>query len=363
MGIITSPTGSGKTVMLAILLDELRLKSLVLVTDLVLLDQMQLALSKYFNTDIGIIGDGEFDLKDITVSTVQSILSMYKSGSSSALYKKAKFLDWIDSVGVVVSDEAHLYDSDGVAQIMPLFKQSSRFYGLSATPYGWSGKSEQRSNLELEQHFGEIIYDTRKLDFISLGLRVPLVVDVVNNTPVNIKYRNHMKRIRGKLVPDHGKNYAECLSTEILTRGEYHQMVADKVAELNSLGMTVFVHAAHTIAFGDAITKLISGAEFVSGSTPRQRRREIYQAMRDGQLQTIVSDVGGTGLDIPSLGAIVLASDLQDVRQIIGRVIRKSQNKDYGMVVDFRTDCDYLSKHADTRRYQYEYENAIITNS
>jgi len=349
--------------MLAILLDELRSKSLVLVTDLVLLDQMQMALSRYFNTDIGIIGDGEFDLRDITVSTIQSILSMYKSNSLSIAEKKAKFLDWIESVEVVASDEAHLYDSDGVAKIMPLFKHSSRFYGLSATPYGWSGKSEQRSNMELEQHFGEIIYDTRKLDFVSLGLRVPLVVDIVNNQPLNKKYKNHMKRIRGKLVPDHGKNYAECLSTEILNRGDYHQMVAAKVAELNSLGMSVFVHAAHTLTFGESIVNLIPGAEFVSGSTPRQKRREIYQAMRDGELLAIVSDVGGTGLDIPNLGAIVLASDLQDVRQIIGRVVRSSPNKDCGMVVDFRTECDYLSKHADARRYQYEHENAIITNS
>jgi hypothetical protein len=96
------------------------------------------------------------------------------------------------------------------------------FYGMSATPYGWAEKIEKRENMELEQHFGKVIYDTRKAnDFISLGLKVPLYVQVVHRDPINTKYTKHMKKNRfkgGVLELDHTANYRDCLETELLKK-------------------------------------------------------------------------------------------------------------------------------------------------
>jgi len=361
MGIVVSPTGTGKTVMIALLLNHLKRISMVLVTDVVLLDQMQQSLQRYFNQPIGIIGDGEFDLQDITVSTIQSIASIFRaSGKDTSRLKP--LTAHLKNVGVVISDEAHLYDSDGVNELMPLFVHTERFYGMSATPYGWAEKMPKRQNLELEQHFGQVIYDCRDNDFIGLGLKIPLYVQVLDRNPIASTYDKHKKydKFKRKMDVDTTKNYKDCLDTEILNNPAYHDDVARRAIELNAAGKSVFVHAAHSIAFGKAIVDKIPGAVLVNGSTPRLDRRRIYDSMRKKELMTIVSDVGGTGLDIPSLDSIILASDLKDVRQIKGRVERACQGKDYGLLVDVHTRCTFLAKHHDIRRSQYDHDKHTI---
>lgn len=368
MGIVVSPTGTGKTVMISLLLNALKRRSMVLVTDVVLLDQMQQALAKYFDQPIGMIGDGEFDLQNITVSTLQSLQTIKKAKSISAADRRLDLLKHLETVGAVVSDEAHLYDSARVTDIMELFSRADRFYGMSATPYGWAEKSEKRENLELEQHFGHVIYDTRKAnDFIDIGLKVPIYVQVNNRAPVNYKYDRQMKKDRfrgGMMVPDPTANYKECLETEIVKCDAYHDAVAHAANELTSKGNSVFVHAAHSLEFGASIAARMPGAVFVNGKTPRLERRAIYDAMRRKELLGLVSDVGGTGLDIPSLNALILGSDLQDIRQLKGRVERADKEpgatKEFGLLIDMHTKTQFLTRHHSTRRSQYEHDNHLI---
>jgi superfamily II DNA or RNA helicase len=110
--------------------------------------------------------------------------------------------------------------------------------------------------------------------------------------------------------------------------------------------------------------KQILGSVLVNGSTPRLERRAIYNAMRKKELLGLVSDVGGTGLDIPSLDAIILGSDLQDVRQLKGRVERKDRSpnatKQFGLLIDMHTNTQFLTKHYETRKSQYQHDNHTI---
>jgi superfamily II DNA or RNA helicase len=322
---------------------------------------MQQSLQKMFNQPIGIIGDGEFDLQDITVSTLQSLLSITKAKSVGAADKRKVLMKYFNKVGMVASDEAHLYDSESVGKVMPFFTNADKFFGFSATPYGWGEKAEKRQNLELEQHFGQVIYDTRKNNFIELGLKAPLMVSIINRVPVRSEYMNHMKRSRyGKLSPDHTKNYREALETELLNNPSYHAEIAQIAWEMATNGRSCFVHAPHNLNFSSNIHKLIPGAALVNGKTPRLKRREIYDAMRKKELLTLVSDIGGTGLDIPSLDALVLAGDMVDIRQLKGRVERAAPGKVSGLLIDVNTDTQFLSKHHSTRRSQYEADKNII---
>lgn len=357
MGLIVSPTGTGKTVVVAKMINALCRKTIVLVTDVVLLDQMQQSLQRMYDQPIGAIGDGEFDIQDITVSTIQSLVSILKPKAKNKknLAKYDALTKFIAKVGVVISDEAHLSDSDSFAYVMPTFVNARRVYGLSATPYGWSEKAEKRSNMELEQHFGEVIFDSRKNNFIELGLKVPLKIVVNELAPLNKQYNIHMKRgIGGKQVLDHGKNYKECLNAEILNNGAYHGIVAAKVIDEIQHGKSVFVHAVHSIEYGETLKSLLPGAVLVNGSTSRKERRAIYDAMRKKEQLVLVSDVGGTGLDIPSLDTIVLASDISDSRQLKGRVARAAKDKVIGTVIDYKIDTQFLKKHFVARESQYE---------
>lgn len=364
VGIIVSPTGSGKSTMIALMIERLSRVTMILVTDVVLLDQMQQNLQRLFDQPIGMIGDGEFDLQDITVSTLQSMLSITNAKSIGSAEKRKHLTKHFNRVGLVISDEAHLYDSESVGKVMPYFTHADKFYGTSATPYGWASVAEKRQNLELEQHFGEVIYDCRKNDFVQLGLKAPLLVSIFHQMPLNKEYSKHKKGIghgrSHRMVPDHTKNYREALETEILTNQAYHSAVAAMAWDRVCHGKSVFVHAPHRLDFSDRIAAQIPGSVIVNGSTPRLKRREIYDAMRKKELLALVSDVGGTGLDIPSLDSLLLAGDTKDIRQLKGRVERAAPNKPHGMLMDTSFNTSYLAKHAEIRRSQYEHDRNII---
>jgi superfamily II DNA or RNA helicase len=361
-GLIVSPTGSGKTLIIALALNVLRRRAFIVVTDVVLLDQMHQALSKYLNSEIGIIGDGDFEIRDITVTTIQSLTSILKAKSVKGADKRVSLVEAMAKTGVVFSDEAHLSDSDSFDAVMPQFSKTRRFYGLSATPYGWGEKSEKRQNLVLEQHFGDVIYDGRKLDFVEIGIKVPLYIDYHVLDYVNDRYEGHFKRGPGGIKSlDHGKNYRACLEAELLFNHDYQAKVAELAWNEMANGRSVFIHAGHSLEFGEAINKQIPGSVFVSGATTRKDRRAIYEAVRSKERLVMVSDIGGTGLDIPSLDAVLLASDLKDVRQLAGRVLRSDGKKKVGRVIDLAKDCQFLKKHATFRKYQYKDQGAILT--
>ncbi len=356
IGIIVSKTGTGKSLMAGLIIAEVNAPTMILVTDLVLMEQMRQNLERYLQTKIGMIGDGVFDLQTITVSTYQSLITILNPKKKSENMEVLK--QHMRNMTCVLSDEAHLFDSDSTTKIMPYFENAHRFYGLSATPYGISEDGELEKNLVLEQHFGRIIYDTRKVN--TDKLRVPLMVQLLELKPVNKTYIKHKKKTRGKDTLDHSKNYKEAVDTEIVNNPDYHKFIADKAMELVSQGISVFIHASHSVQFGKDIAALIPDSVLINGSTKRETRTELYKQIADKTKMVLVSDIGGVGLDIPSLGAIILASDLKDVRQLIGRVVRRAPGKDYGLVFDIKIPTTFIGKHRDIRLIQYAQENATV---
>jgi len=368
-GIIVSPTGTGKTMMMALIIATLRRKTLIVLNDLILLDQTQQEMEKFFSQPVGMIGDGEFDIQDITVATVQSLRTILVTQGP----KNAKFADtynFVKSVELVIHDEVHFADTTGVGVLYPYFEKADRVYGMSATPYDWAHKSAKYGNQELEQHFGEVIYDTTKLkgvDFIALGIKVPLYVHTTWPRVKRFEYNEHKKLAfipgkRGKYeVQDQTKNFSQARDDEILKNDQFISMVARDVRHYTDQGMSCFVYAAHSLEYGDKITKAIGGdAIFVNGSIKRQVRRDIFQQILRKERLVLVSDVGGVGLDIKTLDAIFQASDITDVRQLKGRVERAAPGKSYGILHDYCFSCDFLGKHFDTRKSQYLKDKNIV---
>lgn len=294
VGLIVSPTSTGKSTIISQIIYGHNLKTVILVTDIVLMDQMQQSLQERFKEPIGLIGDGEFDLQNITVSTIQSLNSIFKAKSVVNADKRLALIKHFDDLGMVISDEAHLFGSESVAEVMQHFTLAYKFYGLSATPYGYGEVAEKKSDLELEQHFGQVIYDARKNDFITLGLKAPLLVEARMIEPINKEYKKHTKKGRfGKVEIDTSKNYREAFETEIVNNPDFHQMVARDTLERTKLGQSVFVYASHSIEYGENLAKCIPGSVLINGSTPRIKRRQIYDAMRKKEQLVLVSDLGG----------------------------------------------------------------------
>jgi len=95
-GVIHHPTGSGKTITMVGLIDYIGTPGFIMVPSRMLLHQTAEVLQKYFPMlEIGLIGDNEFTLGDITIGTSDSLfLKQYQIGAAidNRFGGKLKFL-------------------------------------------------------------------------------------------------------------------------------------------------------------------------------------------------------------------------------------------------------------------------------
>ncbi|NVB85203.1 MAG: DEAD/DEAH box helicase [Kofleriaceae bacterium] len=118
-GVIALPTGSGKTLAAIAAAAELSVATLVLVPTRVLLDQWVRALAGCWPHVIGRLGDGDYSVAPITVTT-------YASATSWAPRIGDRF-------GLVIVDEAHHVGAWCPAEVLEMLVAPARL-GLTATP-------------------------------------------------------------------------------------------------------------------------------------------------------------------------------------------------------------------------------------
>lgn len=113
-GIARAPTGSGKTESIIGLICEANVPSLVIVHEGGLLDQWIRRIRKSTNVhDVGIIGDGQFNPKPITVGMQQTLVR--RIDKVRGLY------------GMVVCDEGHLFAANTFVKVVDEFPAKYRF--------------------------------------------------------------------------------------------------------------------------------------------------------------------------------------------------------------------------------------------
>ena len=96
MGVLCAATGAGKTVMAAYMIAQRAVHTLFLVHTKDLLYQAKEAFENILGEKVGVIGDGEYDVKHITVATMQTLSRYIKSGEINQIR---------DAFGMVITDE------------------------------------------------------------------------------------------------------------------------------------------------------------------------------------------------------------------------------------------------------------------
>jgi len=355
---VVSSTGSGKTWMMALMLKKYQTVSLIIVNTRTLLDQTFDFMDKIVPGGVGIVGSGEFTLKDVTIATIQSISSILGVGKKQKATGKAPELRaWLSTVQLFIFDEAHGADSHSVNGVCELVN-AAKYIGLTATPYVWSTDEEASESLQIEANFGQVAIDTRdKVDFIKLGVNVPLFVRMVE-APTVKAYEDFSPSKYGQYEQ---LSYKDIVDTQVLDNPERTEFIADQVRELVNMGKSVYIYYQR-LDYGkqlaEAMDDLVTAT--LTGSTPSDERKEILQALTKKELLVVISDIGAYGLDVPSLNALVLAYPSKDARQLIGRVVRSFPGKDVGLVIDIVDNVPMLHNHADFRRSQYIAQNAIV---
>lgn len=124
-GVLQARTGSGKTVMALMLVEELQEKTLFIVHTKALLNQTIAAIDKFLGEKAGVIGDGKYTIRNITVATIQTLIKKPPPH---------------DTFGLVIFDECHHVPASTFIKVTNLFS-AKYVYGLSATPQRPDGLS------------------------------------------------------------------------------------------------------------------------------------------------------------------------------------------------------------------------------
>lgn len=366
-GILKIATGGGKTLIAAQIIAEIKTSPFmfyVLTEDL--LRQAHEVLSSTLNEPIGIIGGGEFNIRNINVCTIQTAVRAIHAGEKIKISdyqfdeddiwdkddwlepeKKEQLRKFIFGLKGVYNDETHHVASRTCREVMSASPNALWRFGGSATPY-----REDGAEIIIQAMFGKKIVDVSASYLIKKGY---LVKPYIIFDPINDDCNLH----------SYPSVYKECVSEN----DTFNTRVANISKYLISKGLSVLI-LVQQYNQGNYIKKLLpTDIEFLTGKMSRNSRKKSLQDIKEGKTKCIIgTTLFDEGVDCPCLDVVLMAgggASSTRVYQRIGRTLRTKGTKDKALVIYFEHDAKHLEKHAKKARriMKEEPEFEIIKSS
>lgn len=346
-GIIKIPTGGGKTEVAIAIIKALNLPTLFVVPGIELMHQ---TADRFKNRlpdwDIGMIGDKEKSSGFVTVASAKSLVS-YSKGSKRATVKKATILRELEeTVKVMVLDECHTIGSATFNKIATYTKIPYKF-GFSATPLDRT----DGNTMNLIGAMGSIIYDLSISKLIEEGVLAKPIV--------------HIERITAPDYKEKKVKYPEVYKKCIVENEERNERIMDiAVKEAPNPTLILVTRINHGRNLAAMINAQGVSCMFLHGSLAGDERQEAIRDFEEGKYTVIVgTTIFNTGVDLPSVNAVVLAGGGQSklaLLQKIGRGMRLNDSGDEFRVYDFADFTHkYLIDHSLSRIREYKREKAF----
>lgn len=368
-GIISLPTGAGKTVVALNLIYQLASQSIIFVHTKQLLHQWAERVEATLGIEPGVIGDGEWSEGEITVATMQSVHS--------------KGVDKLSQTyGMAVFDECHRTGAAQTMQEIGLSIDPVWRIGLSATP--WRGAEGEE--IEIEAVTGGP----------SAQISATELIDEGYIAKPEFEFLNPM----GTRTPNQSNNYHTVIKRCIERDPVRNNAIAEKASELAADGEMVLV-TVDRIFHGELIEYALSptvsedefkqaeidpdnhdpdeilsrmtaienisqfgsqNAVFLDGSASKSEREETLTDFENGDIDILVTTLLKEGTDIPSISAIVHAEGKKSKIQRIQRAGRalRPENGNTATIVDVVDKGEYIGQHfqqrvGDLKEYYGEY--------
>ncbi|MFH8119922.1 MAG: DEAD/DEAH box helicase [Candidatus Aenigmatarchaeota archaeon] len=327
--ILLSPTGSGKTLIMAGLIEKLKLSSLIVVHNSLLRDQWRNVFKKYFNYKCGLYGYGEKEIKDITISTIQSLWRL----------SNEQILEMSERFGIVVFDECHKVPARQIFRVANQMKCKYRF--------GVTGTVKRKDGLDflIESAFGRI-YSVDESE-----------VKRIMNPEVHVV-------ILPKLFYLYSSwhSLVECIS-QSKTRNE---IIVENVKEYVKYGPNLVVvdRISHAKLLYDMLRMNVPTG-LILGEVDIETREEIKRKILSGEIKVLVAtrNIISEGVDIPNLSVLHLVIPTSNnlfLEQIVGRIRRISPGKKYSIIIDYVDQDEILYSMFVKRRSFYKKKNWMI---
>jgi len=368
-GILSMATGAGKTMVVAKLFGEIKTYPAVFyVLTKDLMEQAHGVLTTCLNEPIGKIGDGEVDIKKITVCTIQTAIRALNFNNVKFKIDDYKFDDedvWdeknintveqaekvkslIKLAKVVYMDETHHAASKTVRDVLSSSINAYWRYGGSATPI-----REDNASIVVQGMFGSKIVDINASYLIQRG---DLVKPYIFMEPINSKVNLH----------SYSKIYEHC----VVKNEEFNKHVANTVNHLVKRGLSVLI-LVQQYKQGNYLKTLIPNSEFLTGKVNSEKRLQYINDLRAGKITLIATSLMDEGADVKGLDVVVMAGGGKSqcrISQRIGRCLRKDKKslkiKNKSIIICYEHNARYLDRHARRIRSILKKESEfVIINS
>ena len=342
-GVLVSPCGSGKSEMGLEIAARISGRTLWIVHTWDLANQILNRAAIRYNISkesYGQIAAGKVNIGDVfTVATVQTL----------ARIDLAKIQNEFDCI--IVDECQHVCSSaDKVTQFEKVITSlcAPYLYGITATPYRADGL--ERCMFAL---LGDVIHE------------VPQSAVAGNTVPVRVKFvsTNYTPDIDDITDGDGTLNYAKLIS-DITENKDRNAVIVGEIQRAAQNGGVLVL--SDRLQHLDALEKVVRGSGqrtarlgIASTKAEKERRARILTDLNNGALNVVFATykLAKEGLDVPNLRTVVFATPQKDKTTVIqsaGRVARKADGKDFGMVIDFSDDFGLLYGYEKKRRGYYK---------
>lgn len=344
-GIIKSPIRSGKTFTAAYLIHKLNTPTIFFVPSKMLLHQTASALERFLGREIGIIGDGQWAPAEVTVATVQSLVTARKKD-------RKKYVGILGAFGLVVNDECHHLKGKEWREVTIDFDAKYKV-GLSATAYLDNSSECERGVIWLKAATGGIVIDIPTSRLIEEGYL--------------LRPKIELYRIREPDMMEEGWS-GEHLKKAITANPVRNAKIADIAFELvvdRGLKVLIISNRLDQVeALRQALGRNGVSAHTITGEDKTLARKRKVADFVAGRIDVLLGTVFGEGVDLPSIEAVINAEGGKDVKATIQRMRNLTPDPGAGKTeavfvdfVDFQSE--YTVEHSWDRVTTYRSEPAF----
>ena len=338
-GIIKSPTGSGKTLIMAGLVKALSGRKMVL-----LFNAKQLLTQTYkFLTDtcgfdnIGLCYGEGYIYGDTMLCTVQSI---------------EKILDThLEEAEVLMVDECHEF-ANGKTTLAAIkaFPKALYRLGFTATP-----PSDIIPKLNLEGSLGPIWASVSTSALVDDGKLTKPIIQLID--------RNYTAS-----GLDEDKSYLEVYDDYIVNNEERNNKIKEIVNDIRQQHKRArILILTKSLDHGRTLEHLLGGrCEFLEGADSVGQRYNAISRFRGCRESSILigTKILQTGINIEEITHFINARGMKSeiaTLQALGRALRRHETKEEVYIYDFMDKEKYLSNHSRARKRHYENEGHMVT--
>jgi len=359
---IQCPTAGGKTEIGAELIRRTGFRTLWMCNGISLMYQTQQRLMRRLGVRVGVIGDGKFDLEDITVGIVNSL---------SRITDKDFWPIWEQ----LIIDEAHLGSAKTWYDCSNLCVNAYIRMNLSGT----MKTGDEFRDMRAEAAAGPVVPIVTTMELADLGF-------VARPTVVMLRAPRESypswEQIRDNVAPDWrdnpqvlrprgGELFSHAYDLGVIRNKARTELVTAIVKKHLRRKERILLACKRTY-HGSVLQAAIFDARctWLWGESSAKERETSIEKFKntEGGAVLVASEIFKTGIDIPEIDVLILATGGKssiDILQWCGRSMRVRPGKKTVLIYDFidgRTTTDkrdYLGSHSKARLE--EYENAGFT--